>query len=489
MERKLQVAEAFRIPPLPDAVAGLTVGGVLEESLLATYHDTPDLRLVRNGASLRFRRNGGRSEWTLKVLDPLGGDAEALDRREITTGGTRNRVPDRLRSLLVPLAGDGAVAKVAVLRTERTVRPLLLEGRHVASLVDDRVIVDEGPETGTSFRELEIELAPAGIDDPEALGLVDEVARVLIESGARSEGAVPKLHRALGDALPVAVPLTRRSTTADLALVALQRGLRQLALHEVGLLTRRDPEDVHGARVATRRLRSDLTTLRGAFDPEWLAGIRFDLRRLAGALGAVRDLDVLHERFARSIEEEADADPHATLLLGIERARALRLAELEDEIGTDAHRTLLERLHLAASTAPDGVRAAQGARAAAEEIVERAVRQLHRAARRADHGAPDEELHAVRILAKRCRYAAELVRPVLPKARRVARVATDVQTVLGELNDASVARAWLASVAPGLPSVEAFAAGLLAAGEDDRADAARRAWPDVRRKVRDLRER
>ena len=63
-----------------------------------------------------------------------------------------------------------------------------------------------------------------------------------------------------------------------------------------------DPEGVHQARVATRRLRSDLRTFAPMLDEEWRVAARADLKVLADALGAVRDLDVLRIRLTAAIE-------------------------------------------------------------------------------------------------------------------------------------------------------------------------------------------
>ena len=46
-----------------------------------------------------------------------------------------------------------------------------------------------------------------------------------------------------------------------------------------------DPEGVHQARVVTRRLRSDLRTLRPVLDEAWSEDLRGELRRLGTALG------------------------------------------------------------------------------------------------------------------------------------------------------------------------------------------------------------
>ena len=61
----------------------------------------------------------------------------------------------------------------------------------------------------------------------------------------------------------------------------------------------------------------------------------------------------------------------------------------------------------------------------------------------------DEQLHRVRIHAKRTRYAAEALLPVARKdARRFAAAAADLQGVLGEQHDAIVMRGWLRTRRP-----------------------------------------
>ena len=70
------------------------------------------------------------------------------------------------------------------------------------------------------------------------------------------------------------------------------------------------------------------------------------------------------------------------------------------------------------------------------------------------------ELHAVRILAKRLRYATEAVAPAVGKpARKFAKDAARIQDALGELNDAAVAGTSLTAIAERLDGPAAFAAG------------------------------
>jgi CHAD domain-containing protein len=105
-------------------------------------------------------------------------------------------------------------------------------------------------------------------------------------------------------------------------------------------------------------------------------------------------------------------------------------------------------------------------------------------------GPSDEQLHAIRIRAKRVRYAAEAVAPMMGKpARRFAEAAARLQTVLGEHNDAVVAEAWLRSWAAERRSGDAaFAAGMLAGIERAAAQTAREGWRKAWKAVATARE-
>ena len=68
---------------------------------------------------------------------------------------------------------------------------------------------------------------------------------------------------------------------------------QRLMAHEAAVRMGVDAEGVHQARVAVRRLRSASRTYRSMLDPGWRDELRRELGWLGGALGAVRDLDVL----------------------------------------------------------------------------------------------------------------------------------------------------------------------------------------------------
>jgi CHAD domain-containing protein len=133
---------------------------------------------------------------------------------------------------------------------------------------------------------------------------------------------------------------------------------------------------------------------------------------------------------------------------------------------------------VAAAQAPAVLPEAAGlASEAAPALVAKAWRRLRKAVRRAGATPPDEALHRIRIRAKRARYAAEAVKPVVGRPARVfAKAASNLQDELGEQHDAVVAQAWLREKAGSARGAEALAAGQLIAAERTAAQAARERW-------------
>lgn len=279
---------------------------------------------------------------------------------------------------------------------------------------------------------------------------------------------------------PAQPPSADRVVVEDAVRGALGRSVARLLRHERGVRAGEDPEDVHQARVATRRLRSDLRTFGDVLEPSWAAPLRSELQWLSELLGAVRDAEVLRDRLrsrlTRLPEEDRPAAERLIATLNVRRdeARAPLLAAME----AGRYRRLVDSA-VAAAREPRVLPeiASAPADAALRPALEPLWKDLAAAVDRVVAEATDESLHAARIGSKRLRYAAEAVAPVFGKrARRFAIAATALQDVLGEHQDAVVAVAWLREVAQATPSA-AFVAGQLVALETDAADAARADWP------------
>ncbi|MEX0754541.1 MAG: CHAD domain-containing protein [Actinomycetota bacterium] len=241
-----------------------------------------------------------------------------------------------------------------------------------------------------------------------------------------------------------------------------------------------DPESVHRARVAIRRLRSDLRTWRDLLDPAWGSRLREELGWLSEALGAVRDADVLTDRLraaAASLSEE-DAVAVERLLARLRERRRHAHDELLTRMRSDRYARLFDRL--VGQVADPAVLPASGspAKEVAGALMIAPYGHVRAALDDLGPAAPDEDLHGARIRVKRARYAAESLVPVFGKsARRFAAAAAELQEVLGVHQDAVIATAWLREVGTGAQAPTAFVAGELASIEETVAREARAAWP------------
>jgi CHAD domain-containing protein len=259
---------------------------------------------------------------------------------------------------------------------------------------------------------------------------------------------------------------------------AIERSVDQLVVEFPRAREGEDPEGVHQARVATRRLRSDLRTFAPLLDQDWRTETRAELKWLADALGAVRDADVLEIRLAAAVDDIAvDADAVAPLL-SVLRAQEYEARRTLIGVIDDARTaSLVDELRRCVADPPTTLAALGRADRRLRPLVRRPWRKFDRTVRALGDDPSASELHRVRLMAKRTRYAAEAVVPVFGRdARRFARAVKQVQDVLGDMNDADVAIGWLARTAPDLDPAAAYAAGQLAHHFRGVADAHRHGW-------------
>jgi CHAD domain-containing protein len=488
-EVKLTPVPGFRMPSFVDVADGVTAGPLEIIEQQAVYFDTVDARLARSGASLRYRMPDG---WTVKLPEP--GEGSLLVRGEYNFPGGEGTPPAGAVDLVRAWIRTAPIHAVARLKTRRRRIKLTDEGdKAVAEVVDDEVSVLDGGRIINRFRQLEVELSE---DAP--VELADALVARLQTAGAGQPDPTPKIVRALGRmalADPDVVPRTDFSDDDSARAVvqaAIASSVRRLLDHDPGVRLGDDPEQVHQARVATRRLRSDLRTFGSLLDPEWDRGLRDELKWLGAELGAVRDSEVLLELLRSKIERLGETDARVaeglvSQLVGTwEDARV----ELLVAMRSPRYAALLDRL-VDAAREPALLPEADGP---AAEILPPLARGPWKHLRRDIEALPDvpedQQLHAVRIRAKRCRYAAEAVAPAVGRrAREFARAVAALQDVLGDHQDAVIASGWLRDAAARADSSrdEVFVAGMLAGmlRRDERKT--RAAWPDAWRAARKLR--
>ena len=473
---KLAAAPSFRMPSFAGLADAPTASPEEAERLSTTYLDTDDLRLARWGVSLRHRDGQG---WTVKL--PPETDGTLLVRPELEFAGNGLRPPAAAVDVVRAFIRSKELHPQTRLETLRR-RTALRDawGRLLADVVDDEVAVLEGRRIAARFRELEVE-----IGDELPPGLLDALLERLRDAGAGAPDPTPKYIRALGSraSQPPEVPipeLTSGATAGEVVRRAIAASVVRLILHDPVVRLDTDPEGVHQARVATRRLRSDLRTFGRLLDPAWVGALRDELALLGTILGAVRDGDVLLERMrARATRLSPQSARGANRVLAtLESERDEAHAELLAALRGKRYVALLDRL-VAAANAPVLLPEADvPAAAVLPGLVRRPWRSLAKRVRALDRKPTDEQLHDVRIRTKRVRYAAEAAEPLVGKeARALASAAAALQEVLGDLNDAVVAERWLrewARTSHSIPAV--FAAGELAGLERAAAEESRAHW-------------
>src|SRR5919204_2203370 len=364
----LRTDPGFALPEL--------AGEVLEGRLFeVTYFDTPERRLAAADVTLRRHVENGRSRW---LLDVRGGE----DQLEADGGPVP---PVELTRPLATLLATGELGPVATLRTRRQGRIVRDNGHAVARLLADDVSILEPRRDG--FGHVSIELVEGGRSDLTTL------RETVQKAGARKEAvSVEKSLGLVEEALEASVSDDARETVR----LALRRQRRALLRHDPGARLG-FAEDVHQFRVAARRSRAYLRAARRLFHPTWTSAVQADLRWLGQEVGAVRDLDVLIERLEleRADLDEGDARAAAPLL---KRLRAERSRARERLVGALDSERYAELLDVLEHGPPNWVPPTE-----APDLRALAANEFDRLGE-VDEGASDEDLHALRIRAKRVRY-------------------------------------------------------------------------------------
>jgi inorganic triphosphatase YgiF len=456
LELKLGVAPA-ELPLLRRRLARL--GSARIEQLHAIYFDTRDGLLARAGMGLRLRNESGRWVQCLKTA----GEG-ALSRRGEWEVSARLRAG---RPRLDPDAfGDTPLAAVLAehpraqlvpwleVRVRREAHEIEFAGAHIEVALDIGTLAAGGREAAVRELELEARRGPAHALLTLALELAAPGGRarslaLLPLTESKAQRGARLLHDAPRASMPAGAAQLRRGVRRQDAADASLRGVagraaQILAANLQATLASEDPETVHQARVALRRLRAAVRLLDGQSSfPEALSD---ELRWLGAQLGRVRDAEVLAGRCARAWDGTAAAGGRPALpsppvqVAAATQARLAaraRAARQRLRVALASARTAKLLLGLMAwSEAPPNGKARTG-RVAARRL-ERLRERLARAAADWAH-ADDADRHRVRILVKRLRYGIELLLPER-KASDWLLALRGLQEDLGELNDAALAR-------------------------------------------------
>jgi len=473
--------------------------------LRSVYFDTRSLELLQRGVTLRVRRVGRRNVQTLKL--PAGDTGGLLQRTEIeceVQGDTPDpsRIQDpTLRAIVLQAcqAPDfGPILETEVQRTDRLLRVGDTTLRFDLDVGEIRT-----PRGSQPICELELELVAGDPVGLYALAVeLQRSARLRVSTRSKFQrgielvtGAHPSPLRAERLRLPSDATLEQAMEAA------LRSSLDQILGNEEPARRSVDPEGVHQMRVGVRRLRSALALFREVLPSDQVAPLLEELRWLSDELGRARDLDVFSEEGMAPLQRRFPTDPALK-----------RLEEEAAQMRTDAHVGLRESLdslryaelilrlgHWLAGhewrqqpTSPASARLFQPAREAARVLLARRYARLRRRGRNLETKG-ERDKHALRIDAKKLRYAAESLRGLFPHARagRFIDKASELQETLGHLNDASTASELLARILehldgearPPLIRAAGFVEGWIARAADAELAFLMERWKRMRRQA------
>jgi inorganic triphosphatase YgiF len=452
----LPCADPLALEPLLARLPLLAHRRATRERLHNTYFDTPGDSLNDQRTALRIRRVGDQNPpvW-LQTLKMGGSGESALSLRgewEVAVPGAElewNLLQTTPWSQLDP---DGALFRALAARftTDFTRTRWTVRNRDNGSVVEVALDLGHIMAGGHSapICELELELK-AG--EPTALfemaRQIASAVAVLPLGASKSQRGFALAHGMLDKPSRARTPpLLPKMPVPEAASLVLREMLNHFSTNLHTLIASDDPEVVHQARVAWRRLKTALALFKKTplvrAAPELQA-----LKPLLKELGKLRDLEVAnlqtlpmlanayvggsHKRKARW-----QALQEALALATLAQHQRVRQTLFDPATGATllALTEWLEIQHADAPSVNVSDIKTKTLRAWARLRIERLQEQLKGTLKKS-HNA--DHLHCTRILAKRLRYGVETLRTVLPKrrAQQWHRQAAQLQNAMGAERD------------------------------------------------------
>ena len=427
-----------------------------ERYLIDHYLDTSGRNLLRGGYACRLREGEASGGWVLTVKS-VGQATGAVHEREeyecvVAPGAAPAEWPEGpARDIVTRLSNGQPLTELLALRQHRSDRSVAHGDRPVGVMSLDTVQTDAAGRHMVG-RELEVELEPAGrVDDLIALEAALGPYELRAEPTSKFERALTLLSRGAGRkavARKKKAPATRADEPmAEAGRAILRFHFERMLAEEEGTRKGEDPEALHRMRVATRRQRAAFRIVERHFRKKAVRDFRDELRTLAERLGAVRDLDVLIERFQTYRGALGGEAAHALepLLDDWRSRRDTARREMLHHLDGDDYQNFTKRYAEFLKAAGAGVKDAHD-----HSPQPRLVRDVlpseiweHYGQLHAYDGvlewAPIETVHALRIEGKRLRYLLEFFSEALgPGLARTIDALVALQDHIGELHDVDV---------------------------------------------------
>lgn len=437
IELKLALPEsarrAFLRHPL---LAGATKLGT--RKLANVYYDTSDLALHRHAIALRTRKEGRRWLQTVKCAGTASGGLAVRPEWEEPFSGRfefGNVDDPKVRKLLERLRLRSHLAPAFGTHFSRTTWRLAPGPATSVLLMLDRGRIEAG-DAGEEISELELELeqgdTAALFDLALAFAASLPLRPAILSKAERGYRLLQGAHASPVKAAASPVRPGQSPTEAFRGVAA--ACLVQLQMNEPGM-EEEDPEFIHQMRVALRRLRSALRIFGPVLPPGFIEAAVPPIRSLARVLGAARDRDVLALEVLAPVRAAFPGDARIeALCAAAEQQRRNARREARAALAAPEH----ARFILSFAAMLQALPAATGE--PLEAFAARRVSKLYKktcALATAARGLDAGELHALRIDAKRLRYAIEFFAPLFRArdAKPALALLNGLQDALGALSD------------------------------------------------------
>lgn len=424
------------------------------QHLLNTYFDTPTLELHQRRVAVRFRKKGWQWLCTVKSAEPAsGGLAMRSEWETQATPGTFDfSHVDNAEFRRFLEARIDQLEPVFTTDFKRRIWHVPFGESLIELAIDRGQIESRGRQT--PICEIELELLSGKVEDifwlTRQLQVDHHLQPAIASKAERGYNLFLDAPLAPFKAKPPAVHAGQTPVEAFrcIALSCLEHFQR----NEQGLLHSKDPEFVHQARVALRRLRSAIKLFAPILPQEFVATYGQTWQTLGSALGEARNWDVFLEETLPPI---AAAFPDDKDIKRLRKAAQRKTQSARKSVvgllATREYPRLLLEFTAAVYTVSQSLPI---------PLEDFARQQISRHARKARKLAirhaelTSSERHKMRIEFKKLRYTLEFFAPLLPAKRLQSylKALLQLQDQLGLINDHRTAALLLSEIQPTLSS-------------------------------------
>jgi inorganic triphosphatase YgiF len=471
------------LPQLEQALLKMTADNPPNRTMLtSTYYDTASGSLDHDGLALQVRKQKGRYTQIVARTDVKAEEPFAREWEDVIAGERPDlRAPNS--SAHLPRALDQAELRARFTTTvERTSCMLNPDtSTEILGAVDKGEIRTVEGEHTEPIYEIELQLKRG---DPAALygtGLrLLEIAPLRIELRSKPERGCRLLEST------TAKPQAQHSFPLVLEPgMTVEESLRKIGLGGLRLFLRNElaalagvSDGVHQMRVAVRRLRSAVATMKRMLPQEQYEWVSQELRWLANILAAARNWDVLSSSLLTPVRSVLPNDQDLVELCCIcERERQSAYKNADAAVRSRQYTAALLKLSLwfASCSWRNQPVSEQSALlmapidAVAPSLIGRRYKKVKKGADRFDELTPQQR-HEFRIAVKKLRYTVEFLKDLFDSNRVVSFLQRlkPLQDDVGYTNDVRVAHKLLADLQVSKDAVPVARAAGIVLGWHDR---------------------